>query len=100
LRGVRRKKRRSLERACGKSFICDDFRERQEKRSYKVSSPPFHVFFFIMCAPSPSLRVSFQSHRDDEPELVVVLVVFLVLQSLGHDDNELRSSSLWFLVIL
>jgi hypothetical protein len=29
-----------------------------------------------------------------------VLVVFLVLQSLGHDDNELRSSSLWFLVIL
>jgi hypothetical protein len=55
LRGVRRKKTRSLECACGRSlecacgrsFICDDFKERQEKQSYKVSSLPFYVFFSL-----------------------------------------------------
>jgi len=47
LRGMRRKKRRSLERTCGKSFIYDDFDECQEKRSYKVSSLPFPSMFFF-----------------------------------------------------
>ncbi len=46
-----------------------------------------------------SLHVSFRSHHHDEPELVIVLVFFPVLQSPGHDDDELSSLSPWFVVI-
>jgi hypothetical protein len=39
--------------------------------------------------------VSFTSCELLEPELVVVLVLFPMLQSVGHDDDEPNSSSSW-----